>query len=74
MDKQAKNAQSETAAYGSGLLCNRGGWTLLEMLGSDYEKLSGINEIPFSQKDFQESLDKVSGRVQSPSVAPKKKS
>ena len=41
---------------------NRGGWTVREMLGSGYEKFSGIN----AQKDFQESLERVSGRIHSP--------
>lgn len=43
-------------------ISNRGGWTLREMPGSGYEKFSGIN----AQRDFQQSLERVSGRIHSP--------
>ena len=69
-----KNAQTSDAAYGHALLCNRGGWTLREMLGSDYEKFSGTGDVPFVQKDFQESLEKVSRRIPSPSDTTTKRS
>lgn len=58
-ERKEKNAQAGDAAYGRPLLSNRGGWTLREMLGCGYEKFSAIN----AQKDFQESLERVSGRV-----------
>ena len=71
MGEKEKNAQA-SAAYGRALLCNRGGWTLREMLGSDYDEFSG-SETPFAQKDFQESLERVSRRIKSPSITPVKK-
>ncbi len=74
MSEKTKNAQAGDAAYGRALLCNRGGWTLREMLGSDYDEFSGTGETPFAQKDFQESLEKVSRRILSPPVTPKKRS
>jgi hypothetical protein len=44
MAKKEKTVQAGDAAYGQALLCNRGGWTLREMLGSDYDKFSGTTE------------------------------
>lgn len=73
MGEKAKNTQASDAAYGRALLCNRGGWTLREMLGSDYDELSGLGETPFTQKDFQESLERVSHRIKSPAVTPMKR-
>ena len=73
MSEKTKNAQAGDAAYGRALLCNRGGWTLREMLGSDYDEFSATGETPFAQKAFQESLEKVSRRIPSRSVPPTKK-
>jgi hypothetical protein len=66
MNQQEK--KTERAAYGAALLCNRGGWTLREMLGADYEKFSGTGEMPFTQRDFDQSLGAVSRHVRGPST------
>jgi hypothetical protein len=60
MTKSKHAGIADTAAYGHALMCNRGGWTLREMLGADYEAFSGAEGKPFMQEDFQQSLEKVS--------------
>lgn len=71
--KKAENVHNTKADYGHALLCNRGGWTLREMLGADYEKFAGSGVTPFTQKDFQRSLEKVSQRIHPSSTGSKKK-
>ena len=66
MMKKEKSEQSKAAEYGHALLSNRGGWTLREMFGSDYEKFSGTGQAQFTQKDFQESLEKAERRIPPP--------
>jgi len=39
--------------YGLALLSNRGGWTLREMLGSDFKRFPLTNDAPFKQSDFK---------------------
>jgi hypothetical protein len=71
MVKKEQSEQSKAAEYGHALLSNRGGWTLREMFGSDSDKFSGTGQARFTQKDFQESVEKASGRVPSPTKKPK---
>ena len=53
MSKKGKNAQAGDAAYGRALLCNRGGWTLREMLGSDFDESSRTSQGLVLQKASQ---------------------
>jgi|HubBroStandDraft_2_1064218.scaffolds.fasta_scaffold18003_2 hypothetical protein len=62
------------AEYGHALMNNRGGWTLREILGADYRDSSvPASDQPFTQGDFQQTLEKVARRAQSSSPVSKKK-
>jgi hypothetical protein len=58
MAKEEQMERSKAAEYGHALLSNRGGWTLREILGSDYERFSRTEDARFTQKDFQQSSEK----------------
>jgi hypothetical protein len=60
MPMNIKNSNSqlltpEAAEYGEALLSNRGGWTLREILGSDYQKFSDMNQIKTDDSTYQKS-------------------
>jgi len=74
MAKNSKySRQTSTAEYGQALMCNRGGWTLREMLGTDYKSNHEEDNGTFTQKDFQRSLEKAARRVRPSVTGPKKK-
>jgi hypothetical protein len=64
MEKK-QGAQSRAAEYGHALLSNCGGWTLREMLGSDYDNSSSTGDNRFAQRDFQQSSKQVSLKTDS---------
>jgi hypothetical protein len=59
----SKKTNQHDATYGQGLLRTRGGWTLREMLGADYDRLRSDGKTLFTQRPSGDS-----GETESQSV------